>query len=195
MTDNEIIEVLRKELKPGRFKHTIGVMETAVKLAEHYNCDQEKAKIAGLLHDCAKCLPPEETIRLCRKNGVEIQAVEYENPGLLHAKAGALLARNIYHVEDEDILHAILVHTTGQPNMSMLDKIIFTADYIEPGRNQAPRLDYLRKMAFENLDYAVAEILRDTLNYLKEKRVIIDTATKDTFNFYSKYLVGKDEEK
>ncbi len=195
MTDKEIIEILRKELKPSRFNHTIGVMETAIKLAEHYNCDREKAKIAGLLHDCAKCLPPEESIRFCREKGVNIQPVEYENPSLLHAKAGALLARDKYSVEDEDILHAILVHTTGQPDMSLLDKIIFTADYIEPGRNQAPRLDYLRKTAFENLDTAVAEILFDTLNYLREKNAVIDTTTKDTFDFYSKYLARKEEEK
>lgn len=195
MTDKEIIKTLRKELKPSRFNHTIGVMETAVKLAEHYNCDWEKAKIAGLLHDCAKCLPPEESIRLCREKGVKIQPVEYENPSLLHAKAGALLARDKYSIEDEDILHAILVHTTGQPDMSLLDKIIFTADYIEPGRNQAPRLDYLRKTAFENLDTAVAEILFDTLNYLKEKNTVIDTTTQDTFDFYSKYLARKEEEK
>ena len=195
MTDKEIIEILRKELTPSRFNHTIGVMETAVKLAEHYNCDLEKAKIAGLLHDCAKCLPPEESIRLCREKGVKIQPVEYENPSLLHAKAGAMLARDKYSVEDEDILHAILVHTTGQPDMSLLDKIIFTADYIEPGRNQAPRLDYLRKTAFENLDTAVAEILFDTLNYLREKNAVIDTTTKDTFDFYSKYLARKEEEK
>lgn len=90
---------------------------------------------------------------------------------MLHAKLGAYFARKIYGVEDKEILHAIQVHTTGEPGMNTLDKIIYIADYIEPNRNKAPNLEEVRKLAFVDLDKAMLKILSDTLNYLRKKAV------------------------
>ena len=113
-----------------------------------------------------------------------INSIERENPGLLHAKLGEYLAETKYKITDPDILHSIKVHTTGEPAMNVLDKIIYIADYIEPRRDQAPRLEYIRKIAFEDLDLCVSEILHDTLHFLNNRKGSIDPVTQKTFDYY-----------
>lgn len=188
--DQEIEKIskkLMKELDEDRYRHTQGVMYTSAALAMRYGADLKKALLAGLLHDCAKCIPNNEKIDICRKHDILVSQVELDNPGLLHAKAGMVLAEEEYQITDPDILHSIKVHTTGEPGMNMLDKIIFVADYIEPGRNEAPRLEYLRKIAFHDIDMTVAEILHDTIHYLNSKSGAIDPATQITYNYYERY--------
>lgn len=176
---------LKKHLDKARFEHTKGVMHTAGCLAMAHRYSIEKAMLAGLLHDCAKCLPMNEKLAICAKHRIEVSDLEKNNPGLLHAKAGMALAEDKYKVHDPEVLHAIKVHTTGEPDMSTLDKIIYIADYIEPGRNQAPRLDVIRELAFRDLDACVAEILYDTLHYLNNGRKgAIDPMTQRTYEFY-----------
>lgn len=184
---HEIRKKVKKELDKDRYEHTKGVMYTAACLAMAYEYSIEKAMLAGLLHDCAKCIPHEEKIQICEKYHILISNVERENPTLLHAKAGAVLAETKYEVKDPEVLHAIMVHTTGEPNMTLLDKIIFVADYIEPRRNQAPHLEYLRKIAFQDLDQCVAEILYDTLHFLEGRKGAIDPASRITYEFYKPY--------
>ncbi|MDE6904241.1 MAG: bis(5'-nucleosyl)-tetraphosphatase (symmetrical) YqeK [Lachnospiraceae bacterium] len=179
---------LKKELDKERYQHTLGVMYTASCLAMTYGTDTEQAMFAGLLHDCAKCIPNGEKVKLCEKYHVEMSDVEKENPFLLHAKLGASLARSKYGVEDADILHAISVHTTGEADMNLLDKIIFVSDYIEPHRDKAPNLTEIRYMAFHDIDQAVLKILHDTLNYLNQKRGAIDKKTHETYEYYQKLL-------
>ena len=185
------IKVLRKKVKKAldkeRYEHTKGVMYTACCLAMAHEYDLEKAMVAGLLHDCAKALPNEEKIRICNEHHILINAVEMNAPGLLHAKVGALLAEEEYGITDPDILHAIKVHTTGEPRMNKLDKIIYIADYIEPNRCEAPRLDYIRKLAFEDLNACMAEILYDTLLYLAGRKGEIDPVTELTYGYYQQY--------
>lgn len=183
----EIKKKLKKALDKSRYIHTKGVMYTAGCLAMAHEYPLEKAMLAGLLHDCAKCLSTSEKIELCEKHDTIISAVEFENPSLLHAKAGAILAEEKYKITDPQILHSIKVHTTGAPNMNLLDKIVFVADYIEPGRNMAPRLEYIRKIAFIDINLAVAEILYDTIHFLNSKKGVIDPTTQITYNFYEKY--------
>ena len=187
MEFNEIKKKLKKELDKERYNHTKGVMYTAGCLAMAHNESVERAMLAGLLHDCAKCLSTEDKIKKCQKYGFEISDIEYANPGLLHAKAGVVIAREKYDVEDEEVLHSIKVHTTGEPDMSKLDKIVFIADYIEPNRNLANRLDYIREIAFKDLNTCVAEITYDTLEFLKSKKGTIDPGTQETFDYYKKY--------
>lgn len=188
MNISEIDEILKIDLDSHRYEHSKGVMYTACCLAMAHNYDVDKAKLAGLLHDCAKCISHDEKISLCKQNDVLINEAEFKNPGLLHAKAGAIVARDKFHVLDNEILHSITVHTTGAPDMSTLDKIIYIADYIEPTRtNQLPRLDYIRNIAFKDLDLCVSEILYDSLNYLNSKGWVIDPMTQITYDFYSKY--------
>ena len=175
---------LRKELDPGRYRHTMGVSYTAACLAMVHGGDVEKARIAGLLHDCAKCIPNGKKLKLCEKHNIQITEVERRNPFLLHAKLGAFLAMHQYGVNDREIVSAILNHTTGKPNMSLLDKIVYVADYIEPRRNKAPNLPEVRKLAFLDLDEALYKILSDTLNYLDKGSGEIDEMTLKAYEYY-----------
>lgn len=186
----KIKKYLKKHLTKDRYKHTIGVAYTAMSLAMRYNPNTEnsdfvqKAQIAGLLHDCAKCMDNDKKIALCDKNGISYSAFEKENPYLLHGKVGAYIAKTKFDISDDDILNAIIWHTTGRPNMSLLEKIIFIADYIEPGRRPIPELDLIRKLAFDDIDLAMQKILFNTLSYLNSKGNPIDSMTQKTYDSY-----------
>lgn len=175
---------MKKEQDARRFEHTLGVEYMAAALAMRYDCDMKHAQIAGLLHDCAKCLADKKLLALCKKGDIPITEVEMRRPFLLHAKAGAYLAQEKYGIKDENILNAIRNHTTGRPGMSLLEQIIFIADYIEPGRSQAPNLAKIRKLAFVDLDQALLVILEDTLSYLKATGGELDPMTEKTWLFY-----------
>lgn len=188
MEQKKIRKQLEKNLDAKRYEHTLGVAYTAAALAMCHGCDIESAIVAGLLHDCAKCISDEKRISICEKNNLPINAIERRNPSLLHAKAGSILAAEEYDVDDPEILRAIRSHTTGRPGMTMLEKIIFIADYIEPGRNKAEDLDEVRSLAFRDLDETLWLILRDTLVYLRESdnETDIDPMTQETFEFYDR---------
>lgn len=187
--DNQLIKRLKKELKDSlperRYVHTIGVAYTAASLAMRYEYSIEDAMVAGLLHDCAKYFDDEKMIEICKEHGIEIRDVEWRNPFLLHGKAGSILAKEKYGITDEKIQNAIRYHTTGKPAMNLLEKIIFTADFIEPGRKQLEGLDALRKLAFIDLDQAVMEILDMTIRYLGEDgEKEMDSMTVQTYEYY-----------
>ena len=192
MNYSEIKKKLKKSQDKERYEHTKGVMYTAGCLAMAHGYYLEKAMLAGLLHDCAKCIPNDEKLALCKEHNILVSPVEAENPFLLHAKLGAFLAESEYNITDPDVLHAIKVHTTGEPDMNILDKIIFIADYIEPGRNKAPNLEKLRKLAFHDLNACMAQILRDTLMYLNSGKGTIDSTTQLTYEFYKQYEEDND---
>ena len=175
---------LKREMDEGRYQHTLGVMYTAAALAMRYEYDIQKAQIAGLLHDCAKCIPNGKKLKLCEKYQIPVTEVENRNPFLLHAKLGSFLASHEYDVQAEEILSAILYHTTGKPDMSLLDKIVYIADYIEPRRNKAPNLTEVRKLAFLDLDAALYKILSDTLSYLDEGTGEVDEMTIKAYEYY-----------
>jgi len=188
MKSKELYQIrilLEKVLTPKRYQHTLGVEYTAAALAMRYDIPLIDARLAGLLHDCAKCLPYEEKIALCEQHQIPVSDIEQQNPELLHAKAGYILAQTEYQITDTDILNAILYHTTGRPDMSLLEKIIFIADYIEPGRNKAPNLAKVRKLAFIDLDQALVQIMLDTLSYLEESEGVIDPLTRESYLYYS----------
>lgn len=178
---------MEKELHAKRYEHTLSVAYTAASLAMVHNVDTDSAMTAGLLHDCAKCLPTDKLISLCRKNDLPVSEVELQNPAaLLHAKAGSFLARKKYGVTDDDILNAIKYHTTGRPEMSKLEKILYIADYIEPGRKHAANLLQIRKMAYQDLDQTLFKILEDTLSYLLTTGGEIDSMTQETYDYYKR---------
>lgn len=179
-----IQEKLCKKLDDRRYQHTLGVMYTCAALAMAHGADLYKAQLAGLLHDCAKCVPNKKKVRLCKKHKISVTLFEEENPFLLHAKLGAHFARKKYGVEDEEVLSAIRCHTTGRPAMTVLEKIVFIADYIEPMRDTAPRLDEIRHLAFKDLDRCVYEILKDTLGYLQQSPRKIDLTTERAYAYY-----------
>ena len=181
-----IVRQLESELKYNRFVHTMGVAYTATSLAMVYGGDMEKAEIAGLLHDCAKCMDLKKMIRVCEKAGLEISDLERNSVSLLHSKAGSVLVSEKYGYKDEDIINAVRYHTTGRPGMSLLEKIIFVADYMEPGRDVASDLPEVRHLAFnsDTIDDAVLKILFDSLVYLKSTGREIDPMTQRTYDFY-----------
>ncbi|MBQ6230088.1 MAG: bis(5'-nucleosyl)-tetraphosphatase (symmetrical) YqeK [Eubacterium sp.] len=186
MDRNDMIDKLKGKLTEKRLIHSFGVEYTAACLAMRYKADIQKARIAGLLHDNAKCLPTEDKLKKCEKFKLPINDFERANPDLLHGKLGAYYAREKYGVSDEEILDAITYHTTGRPAMTLMDKIIFVADYIEPNRKVIFELPQIRKEAFVDIDATVLHILKNTLEYLDGKTDIIDEMTEETYKYYLK---------
>ena len=137
-------------LKHKRIPHVLGTEQEAIRLAQAYGADVEKARRAALLHDCTKKLEMDEQLALCAKYGIELDELEQVALKLLHSKTGAAIARDVFGVDDE-IYSAIWYHTTGRAGMTLLEKIIYLADYIEPTRD-FPDVDVLRKACYEDLD-------------------------------------------
>ena len=184
----ELQSYLQEALTEKRYAHTIGVQHTAACLAMRYGESIEKASVAGLLHDCAKCLSDDVLLQECERYHLEITDLERRNPYLLHGKLGAYYARHKYNIMEDDICEAIKYHTTGRPQMTLLEKIIFIADYVEPTRREIPGLDIIRKEVFVNIDKAVCMALENTLHYLEStahgQQQEIDEMTVRAYEYY-----------
>ena len=187
----EIRRRLRRKLSDSRYEHTLSVAFTCICLAMRYGYPPEKAEIAGLLHDCAKGWTDEEIVRQCEKHHLPITKAEYLAPAVLHAKLGAWLAEHRYGIEDPEILSAIACHTTGKPDMQLLDKILYIADYIEIRRDKASNLPAMRNLAFSDPDECLYQILAGTLDYLQQKGVPVDPMTQTTFDWVSEHRKDK----
>ncbi len=175
---------LSKYLDEERYAHTMGVMYMCAALAMVHGCDLTKAQVAGLLHDCAKCIPNKKKLKLCEDNHVPITDFEKDHPFLIHAKLGVFIAREKYDIEDPDILSAIEWHTTGRPQMSLLEKIVYIADFIEPMRFKARELPHIRRTAFRDLDETMYEILESTLSYLGDDPEEVDETSRKAYEYY-----------
>lgn len=175
-------------LKAKRCAHVLGTAATAVKLAEKYGADAHRAEVAGLLHDCTKKLSMAEQLALCERYGIVLDELEKKALKLLHAKTGAALARDVFGVDDE-IYNAILWHTTGKPNMTVLEKVIYLADFIEPTRD-FPGVDTLRRTVWENLDRGLLMGLEMTVEEMQEMGSPIHVNTLTARD----YLRGKENE-
>jgi ribosome silencing factor RsfS/YbeB/iojap len=184
----KIRELLKKQLTSKRYEHTLGVEKTAVALAKFYNVDIEKARLAALLHDCAKNLSDDMKLELCEKYNIKVTEEQKKDLDLIHAEIGSVMAKYVYKIDDEDILNAIAYHTTGKPNMSILEKIIYISDYIEPGRTKAPNLDIIRGIVNEDLDKALYMILSDTIDYLNRGNKYIVPITTEAYEYYKNTL-------
>ena len=180
----DIKKELSKKLKKERFEHTIGVMYTSASLAMRYDADIEKAMTAGLLHDCGKYCSVKDQIKLCEKYELALTDSERAMPALIHAKLGAYLAEQEYGIRDEEVLSAITYHTTGRPAMTMLEKILYIADYIEPNRREIPGLSKIRHTVFLNIDQAICLASERTIRYLEDHGNEIDPMTIKTYTFY-----------
>lgn len=174
-------EKLKKALSEKRYKHCLGVCDEAVKMAERFGADKEKAYLAGLLHDCAKGYTNDEQIELCGRYGVELDDITFACKPVIHAPLGAAIAKNEYGIDDEEILEAIRCHTVAKENMSLLDKIIYIADMIEPMRD-FPGVDKLRKTAYDDIDKAVIMGLKKSIVFNAEKNKIIHPNTISAWN-------------
>lgn len=183
MEFQEIQSELRRKLDKKRYEHTQGVLYTAAALCMHYEIDIKQGMLAGLLHDCGKAYSNKEQYAMCKNYGIKLSEVEKENHALIHAKLGAYLANTTYEIYNPEIISAILYHTTGKPNMSTLEKIIYIADYIEPHRN-LPLVDTFRKMAFQDLDETIYQLLELSLEHLAASHKVIDEMTVATYQYY-----------
>lgn len=169
-------------LKENRIAHVTGVESQAVMLAMRWGVDPDTAAVAGILHDITKAQNKEKQLKLCEKYGIILENAERENPALLHARTGAALARERFGISDE-IYSAIRWHTTGKPDMSTLEKIIYLADYTEPTRD-FEGVEELRELSFEDLDKAMALGLEMSIEDLTERGKPIFHDTMDAYNWY-----------
>ncbi|WP_276838271.1 bis(5'-nucleosyl)-tetraphosphatase (symmetrical) YqeK [Anaerovibrio lipolyticus] len=177
MTYDEMKDKLQSRLKTTRFIHSVGVAESAVYLAERFGVDVEKARIAGLLHDCARQYPNEQLISEADKRHISYGEVEKSMPLLLHGYIGAELIREEYGVEDEEIAQAIYRHTVGGAAMTDLDKIIYFADMIEPARDY-PAVEHLRELSKTvSLDEMVLAGLSQSIEFVLNKNHLIHPDT------------------
>lgn len=183
----ELSNNIKKKLKTKRFQHSVGVRYTAQALAMVYGVSIESAGVAGILHDCAKWMNEDELYQFCKSNKITISKDENISRFLLHSKVGAYIAQNEYNIMDNEILSAIRFHTTGKPDMTMLEKIIFSADYIEPGRKPVKELDIIRKECFSDIDIACGHILKNTIEYLNKESRPIDKGSLEAFEYYKRY--------
>lgn len=164
---DKMVEKLKKALDSQRFAHTLGVEKTAVQMARRFGENEERAALAGLLHDCAKCMTLAQMQKAVKDQNVD--SVMRESKALMHALAGMCVARDVYGVEDEQVLSAIRWHTTGHGQMTGLEKIIYLADMIEPGRKPYQGLDELRAACMRDLDEAMHMALSMSLEYVREQ--------------------------
>lgn len=178
----EIQSKLEKRLKPKRFIHSVNTMKTSVELAERYGADKDEAALAGLLHDCARDLSKAKLLSLCGRYGIVPDEVLRLQPGLLHGKIGAFIARDEFGIESPRILEAISSHTMGSPGMSLLASIIFLADYIEPART-FPGVDAIREEAFKDLRRAMLIGIDGTISTIIDKGVLLHPDTVMTRNW------------
>ena len=162
----ELRPVALSYLKNKRIPHVLGTEQEAIRLAERYGADVEKARVAALLHDCTKKLNMEEQLELCGRYGIQLDELEQKALKLLHAKTGAAIARDVFGVDDE-IYNAIWWHTTGHAHMTLLEKVIYLADYIEPSRN-FPGVDKLRAVCYKDLDEGLLMGLEMTIEEMTE---------------------------
>ena len=191
MNVSEMKTKLSETLSERRYLHSLGVADEAKKLAAVYGENEERSYLAGLLHDCAKELPPENMADiLLDKYNVETDELARIMPKLLHGPLGACMAKDEYGVDDDGIYDAIWCHTTGKPDMTLLEKIIYIADYIEPLR-EFDGVDDLRRLAYENMDKAIILGIDMTISDLIERGLALYPETIDARNYL--ILNGRDE--
>ncbi|WP_274651981.1 bis(5'-nucleosyl)-tetraphosphatase (symmetrical) YqeK [Paenibacillus humicola] len=164
MNRNTMMEAVRAEMPERRWAHTLGVMETAVKLAERFGGDPEKADRAAILHDVAKYWPTARMETIIRGQGLPADLLDYDKE-LWHAPVGAFVAERDYGVSDHQVLDAIRYHTSGRERMTLLDKIVCLADYMEPGRD-FPGVHKIRELAEHSLEKALIAGFDSTISYL-----------------------------
>lgn len=177
MNKEEMLTVIRQQMTEGRYIHTLGVVDTAVKLAERFGADSHKAEVAALFHDYAKFRDKKEMAEIIRQvEGIPKDLLNYHHE-LWHAPVGAYLVQQEVGITDPEILDAICYHTTGRVKMTLLEKVVFLADYIEPGRKFSGVED-VRKLANQNLNQAVKQALENTIHFLEGQKQVVYPLTK-----------------
>lgn len=182
MKRDKMLYKLRKTLDAQRFEHTLGVEETARKMALMFGVSEEKASLAGLLHDCAKCMTLSQMVKAARH--LPLDPVMKESKALMHSVAGMCIAQTVYGVTDPEVLGAIRWHTTGRAGMTRLEKIIYLADMIEPHRKPYPGLEELREACLTDLDEALLMALRMSLDHVRQQGKTLHPDTMAALAYY-----------
>ena len=185
---SQMEQKLQGMLSEKRYRHSLGVMETAVKMAQIFGVSPKQAQLAGLLHDCAKDIDKSIMPKMCEKLGVHLDPVKLEQRSLIHADLGAKIAEYAFGIEDTEILDAIRYHTLGRPNMTVLEKILYIADFTEPNRKSFPGLDELRKLSEEDLDLAMLRAVESSINYVKSQGNLLHEQSVKTQKFYNELI-------
>ena len=181
MTVKDYEDIISKRMKSARFKHSRNVAKEAVRLAKKYGADAEKAEIAGILHDATKESPEDEQMELIERAGIELSELEKKSHKLWHAISGSAYVKVELGIEDEDILNAIRYHTTGRAGMSLLEKVIFIADFTSAERDY-DGVDRMRRAADKSLEEAILEGMSFTIADLAERKL---TIAPDSFMGYN----------
>jgi predicted HD superfamily hydrolase involved in NAD metabolism len=163
-------------INPKRFEHSMGVEKEAVKLCHKYGCNIDNARIAAIAHDCAKDYSDTELLKMADKYCIEADIIQKASPQLLHGPVGASYCRDKFNIYDDEILSSICYHTTGKKDMTLFEKIIYIADFIEEGR-QFPGVDAIREEAYRDLDAALLMSCDSTLRYIMENKLPIHPLT------------------
>ena len=181
----QIRKRLKKSLSEARYAHSLGVAATASCMAMRYDISLvEKAYLAGLVHDAAKCLTDEEKLRMAAEKGLPVNEYEKASPGLLHAPLGAVIAEESYGIRDPEILSAIRLHTLGKPEMTTLEAILYVADYAEPDRPDVSYFRAIREAAFRDLDEAAYLTAKTAVDYTRNKGQGVDPRSLETLEYY-----------
>lgn len=186
MDRSEALQIVKKQLTEHRYVHTVGVMETALILANQYGADEKKAELSAIFHDYAKFRPKDEMKQIITQENMSPELLEY-NSELWHAPVGAFLVKKEVGIKDNDILDAIKYHTSGRPGMTTLEKVIYLADYIEPGRH-FPGVEEVRELAKEDLNKALIKALQNTIMFLLKKNQAV---FPDTFHTYNDLIANR----
>ena len=179
--DNEFKEILKNRLTEKRYTHSLNVADSAKKLARLYGYDEEIAYTAGLIHDCCKDTPAGLQLSYMLENGVELSEYERGVAKLYHSICGSVFVKKEFGIDNQDIINAVRYHTTGRKNMSLLEKIIFIADFISDERDYNG-VDIMREKAVKSLDEAIVEGLSFTIKDLIDQGRIIHPDTLDAYN-------------
>lgn len=188
---SQIHQKLQSALTPKRYTHTLGVVHEAVALAKQYGEDIKKAELAALLHDCAKDYPESLTRRLCKEYHIPLDDVMNQQIDLAHSFLGAEVAKREYGVEDLDIQNGICYHTTGRADMTLLEEIIFIADYIEMGRTPFPGLDEARECAYRDIHKAMPFILKHTVEHIRQQNKLLHPLSLEALAYYEMRREGE----
>ncbi|MER3492311.1 MAG: phosphohydrolase [Mastigocladus sp. ERB_26_2] len=180
----KVLTWLAENVPSSRINHILRVEQMVVELAQYYQLDREKAAMAGLMHDLAKYFPSKKLLLMAEVAGLEIDEVMVASPHLLHADVSAIVAKETFGIQDEEVLQAIANHTLGRPGMSPLSCIVFLADTLEPGRGDSAQLQALRKTSFENLERAVWLTCDYTFKFLLESPSLIHPRAIATRNWF-----------
>lgn len=185
MKINQAVSLVKDKLPEKRFNHSLRVAETAVKLAEIYDGDKDKAELAGILHDYCKYDDLGSMYQIVTQNELDSNLLSYGSE-ILHGPVAAIIMNQQFNVTDEEVLLAIKNHTTGRAQMTKTEKLIFIADYIEPGR-QTPGVEEIRDLAYNqgSLDKTIYEISKRTVLYLINKDINVYDATIACLNYYN----------